>query len=338
VNKGNDTALVGQTASTVATALLRTGDELTVDGKASTVRGLTVFTPAKGSGGHGRYHADLRSVARVALEDKRTVFLRVDNNGTLASVLFTGQSASGIANGAVWKTLGLPVIGSEGSNYAVAGTLGDGEVKKSDSAVLVYSTGGAAFVLVGREGDVATDETGAQPSDGATWNSFSDPLVNDQPGSIAFLATLDGRGVKGSNKTGLWFARAGEVIKRVARSGDDAPGADGVAGQATFSDFVSLALPGGTNAGPIFLAKVRGHGVSGKNNLGLWSVNGTTGQVRKLLGTGDIIGDARITRLTVLQPMPGVQGATRSFNAAGSVVVHLTLSNRRQALLNIDIP
>ena len=105
-----------------------------------------------------------------------------------------------------------------------------------------------------------------------------------------------------------------------------------------FADFVSFALPGGANAGPIFLAKIRGPGVSGKENLGLWSVNGTTGQVRKLLGTGDLIGNARITRLTLLQPMPGVQGATRSFNAAGSVIAHLTLSDKRQALLNVDIP
>jgi hypothetical protein len=338
VNRRNDEALVGQTTPTAGTVLLRTGDDLTVDGETSAIGRLTVFTPAKSSAGHGRYHGNGRSVARVTLQDKRTVLLRLDHDGTVGSLFFTGQPATGIVDGAVWKTLGLPVIGSGGSNFAVSGTLAEGDVKKSDSAVLVYSVNGTNFVRVAREGDVASDETGALPSNGPTWSSFSDPLVNNQAGSIAFLATLDGKEVKGSNKTGLWFAKAGDVIKNVVRLGDKAPGADGVAGDAAFADFVSVAFPGGTNAGPIFLAKIKGPGVSGKENLGLWSVNGTTGQVRKLLGTGDLIGDARITRLTVLQATPGVQGATRNFNSTGSVTVLLTLSDKRQALLNVDIP
>ena len=337
VNGGNDTVLLGQTSSTVATPLLRTGTELTIDGETSTIRTLTVFTPAKGSGGHGRYHADSRSVARVTLADKRTVLFRVEHDGTLTSLLFRGAPASDIASGSVWKTLGLPVIGSEGSNYAAAGTLAEGDVSKSDDLVVVYSTTGAAFVLIAREGDVAPDETGARPGGSPIYRGFSDPVVNDQVGAIAFLGVLDGPGVKGSTKTALWFRSPGGMVKRVARLGEKAPDSDGMQSDAVFSAFTSIALPGGPDSAPIFLAKIKGPGVTGRNNFGLWSVDATSGAIRKLLGTGDIIGEASITRLILLQPIPTVQGATRSFNAGGTVIVHLTLSDKRQALLNLDL-
>ena len=75
MHRGNDTVLLGQTSSSVATALRRTGEDLTVDGETSAVQKITVFTPAESSGGHRRYHADARSVARVTLEDQRTVLL-----------------------------------------------------------------------------------------------------------------------------------------------------------------------------------------------------------------------------------------------------------------------
>lgn len=338
VNGDNDTVLLGQTSSTVATALLRTGTELTIDGEASAVRTLTVFTPAKRSGGHGRYHADSRSVARVTLADKRSVVLRVENDGTLAPLLFRGQPASNIVSGAVWKTLGLPVIGSEGSRYAAAGTLAEGDVTKSDDAVVVYSSTGAAFVLVGREGDVAPDETGARPGGGPIYRSFFDPVVNDQAGLIAFLGVLDGPGVKGSTKTALWFGTAGGVVKRVVRLGEKAPDSEGVLGESVFSAFTSIALPGGPSTGPIFLAKIKGPGITASNNFGLWSVDRASGEIRKLLGTGDVIGEASITRLLLLQPIPGVQGATRSFSGAETVLGHLSLSDGRQALLKLEIP
>src|SRR4030095_4353564 len=67
---------------------------------------------------------------------------------------------------------------------------------------------------------------------------------------------------------GRW-AVLGGTLWLIARKGDAAPG---LPNGATFVAFKQLVLP--NDAGPAVLATVKGPGISGANNLGLWAAGG----------------------------------------------------------------
>ncbi len=110
------------------------------------------------------------------------------------------------------------------------------------------------------------------------------------------------------------------------REGDEVPGLFG----SKIKTF-SVLSPGGTDASVIFLAETSG----GENKLALWVVD-STGTLRRLLRTNDAltVGGSPITGLTLLTAVPGAFGATRSYNATGSIA----LLAKTQALLRVDIP
>jgi hypothetical protein len=68
----------------------------------------------------------------------------------------------------------------------------------------------------------------------------------------------------------------------------------------------------------------------------------STGLVRLILRTGSKVtlptGEKAITALNVLNSLPGSFGARRSYNAAGSVAVQVTFSDRTQGVLRLDVP
>ena len=97
------------------------------------------------------------------------------------------------------------------------------------------------------------------------------------------------------------------------------------------------AKPGGEEAGPIFLATVRGGGITKKNQVGLWAVD-STGLVRQILRTGDLFNDSIITGITALSTVPGALGASRGFNSDRKVAVRLAVRGNRQSIVVADIP
>jgi hypothetical protein len=238
-------------------------------------------------------------------------------------------------DGRTLSKLGLPAGGSAGAPFAVQGTWKPqpGLVTAKEDTALLFSPDGSAWQVLAHEGAPAPG------AGGATFASFFEPVVNAD-GAIAFLATLQGDGVTGTSKTGLWSG-APEAPQLVARLGSPASDASGAPSSATWSAITSYALPTSPDAGPIFIAKVKGTGVTAKNNLGLWALD-SSGLVRCVLRTGDplSVGDATLTlaSFTLLNALPGSFGATRSFNATGSVALLATFTNKTQALLRIDLP
>jgi hypothetical protein len=337
ISKANSTMIYHLVDINVGAALMQTGEtSVMLEGVEATVKSLTVFTPPKGSAGHGRYHGLARVIARATLDDKRTAIVTAQTNGTVAVLTGTGQSAGSMVDGATWKSFGLPSIDNDGARYATLGTLtlgvGTEPVTKKDDSIIGYSLNGGAFVNVAREGSDAADIAGAR------YVSLQDPLVN-RNGRVAFVGTVSGTGVNARNRTGLWFG-APATVDLIARTNHEAfPATDGSGADidARWTSFRSLALPGGTNAGPLFLATIAGPGIRGSNGFGLWAVD-STDTVRKLIRNGDELGNLKVKKFVVLQPSAGSLGTTRSFNSGGTVAVLVTFSNKSTGVLNIAIP
>jgi hypothetical protein len=339
VTKANSTVLYALTDIGTGASLFRTGDPF-MEGGDTTIKSLSVFVPAKGSAGHGRYHSPFRAIARASLADKRTAIMGVNNNGTTKTVLsFTDGDASSITNtqGAKWKSFGLPAVGSNVlfQYYTVAGSLsaGEGDVTKADDAVIGYSFNGAAFTTVAREGNASPGIAGAN------FASFLDPIV-DPIGKVAFIGTAKGQGVSSKNKTGIWFGPVGNLSLKARTNHPDFKATDGSGAEidATWSSFTSLALPGGTNAEPLFLAEIAGKAASEKTNFGLWAVDSEV-FVRKLIRNGDQLGDElMVKKFSVLQPVSGSVGASRSFSSGGTVSVLVNFSDKSSGVVNIGIP
>ena len=235
-----------------------------------------------------------------------------------------------------WKAFGLPAVGSAGTAFVVAATLQQklGGVTAKDDTALLFSNDGSAWSVFARENGAAPM---APDAAGPLYASFFDPVVNDA-GQVAFLATLQGTGIKAGNKTGIFCGPTDDLRLR-ARLGDAVPDEGGTATTAVWSKFITCALPSGAGAGPVFLAETSGGDSTVKNKLALWAVD-SSGTLRRLLRTGESLttGGPALTNLTLLNAVPGAFGATRSFNATGSLALTATFADQTQALVRVDIP
>lgn len=329
-----DDEVVLRVTGTGSSIVLREGTPMDfADGRpASPVKTITLFAPANGSSGHGRAHADDGAAMRVTLADKRAAIIHVAADGSVAVSLGSGDAAEALGNTVFWETLGTPAVGTSGGVTVIKAGLKDGArtpaLSKKNDTVLALDSGNG-FAIFAREGNTA-----AGLSD-ANYASFLDPICNDR-GRVAFIATLAGASVKPKTKTGLWWGDS-DAPELIARAGNFAPDSSGLPSPATWKNFLSVALPDGAAAGPVILASIGGSGVSAKNGIGLWAVDGT-GTLRQLLRTGDIVGGSPITGITVLASVPGSIGASRGYNAFGSVIVRVQFARGAQSILRIDIP
>ena len=129
------------------------------------------------------------------------------------------------------------------------------------------------------------------------------------------------------------FGDPAATLASIARTGGAAPDTAGDLSTAKWTAFTALALPGGPNAGPIFVAKLN----TPTNNTGLWSV-ASDGKVRRLLRTGDKLGNQTVKKFTMLKPVSTAASSPRSFDSAGSVAVSLNFTDGTTALMRIGIP
>ena len=329
----NDTVLLRMTSASAATVLLREGRELT-GFPGTRIRSFSMLNPAAASAGHGRWHADGEVVSKITLSDGRVLIAKIAPNGTPTPMLFTGTAATAVSPLARWTGFGLPAVGSEGAGFSVAGALrvGSGGVTVGNDSALLFSTDGGTWSVFAREG-VAAPLT---PS-GPLYATFLDPLVNDG-GKVAFMATLQGSGVTTANRVAI-FGGTPASPALVARLGAHPPDEAGAATTAGWTRFLTCALPSGRGAGVVFLAETGGDDTTAANKTGLWAVD-SQGTLRRLMRTGDSLtmGGARIASLSLLGALPGSYGATRSYNALGSVALLATFADRSQKILRVDIP
>lgn len=335
----SDTALLRITATGV-TLMLREGQPLDLeDGTASaSIKAISVLLPATGSAAHGRWHAAGAVVVRVTLTDQRAALLRIAADGTFKRLVATNDPTPAIGPYTSWGTLGLPAIESTGGASVMKGTLKNTPYPgfkplvnaKNDTVLAFDDANGTGFTIFAREG-----ESAAGVNAPAVFSAFQDPIVNAN-GDIAFIGTVAGRGITAKEKSGLWWGAPGE-LSLLARTGGFAPDSDATPTTATWTKFTSLALPDGTDAGPVFLAGLAGAGITAKNNVGLWAVD-STGVLRRLLRTGDIVDGKAVIGIHALTTVPGALGASRGFNARGAVVARILFTKGAQAVVRIDVP
>lgn len=336
ITKRNDNILL-RLGTTGASAALREASMLDLgDGApAAAVAKIESLIPVSGSPAHGRWHASNAALARITLADKRTALIRMAADGTLEDLLTQNASVPEISPTAYWAGIELPAIAADGVTSVVRGRLKSvaipgvpPDVARHNDSAIAFDDGGG-FSIFAREGMPAPD------SGGALFGEFADPIINDRA-HTAVVAKLTGAGVTTANNSGLWSGTP-TALRLIARRGSSAPDAFGTATGALWADISSLVLPDGDESGPIFLATVRGGGVTAKNRVGLWAVD-STGLVRQILRTGDVFADSTITGITALCNVPGSLGASRGFNSHRKVAIRLALRGGRQCIVVADIP
>jgi hypothetical protein len=264
--------------------------------------------------------------------------LRIAADGTLTRLLATNDPMAELGPFASWNKIGLPAIESSGVSVVTKGTLKSSTPRgatspvtaTNDTILALDDSGGASFTIFARESGAAP----GVPSP-AVFSAFQDPVLNAS-GNIAFIGTLAGKGVTAKGKTGLWWGAPVSPVL-LARTGDFAPDSDGAPTGAFWTKFASLALPDGKDAGPVFLGGLAGAGVNAKNNVGLWAVD-SAGVLRRLVRTGDIVNGKTVIGIHSLATVPGALGASRGYNARGSVVTRVLFAKGAQSIVRIDIP
>jgi hypothetical protein len=302
------------------------------------VRNIHTLAPASGSPAHGRWHASSAIAVRISDASQQTTLLQFGPDGTFTRLLSTSDPMPALGTSTYCSSLGLPAISSDGTKTVVKTTvkalLPPGIVPpvtaKNDTALAFHGASEDGFSVIAREG---ANVPGVDAP--AAFFGFQDPIVNTN-GHIAFVATLGGKGITGKNKTGLWWGEAG-APQLLARTGALAPDSTGAPSTAVWSKFTSMALPDGPEAGPVFLAGLAGPGVSTKNNIGLWALD-STGVLRRLVRTGDVVDGKPVIGINALAAVPGALGTSRGFNARGAVVVRLLFAKGAQSIVRIDVP
>lgn len=333
VTTANDSVLLRFTSATAATVLLREGRELAgVPG--SRISSFRVLSPAVGSAGHGRWQADGMAVAKVTLYDGRTMIVKISATGIATPLLSTTDLASSVNPLARWLTFGLPGVSSEGTGFTTAATLRQlqGGVTAANDSTLLFSPTGAPWQVLAREGSPAP----VTPA-GPLYAALLDPVSNDN-GKVAFIASLQGRGITTTNRIAL-FTGTPENLTAIARTGAHPPDETGAPTSAVWSTLSTVALPDGLDAGAIFLGETTGGDTTAANKLGLWAID-SHGTLRRILRTGATLapGGSPLRAITLLTAIPGSYGTTRSYNSSGSIGILATHLDGTQSLLRVDVP
>ena len=335
VTGDNNSALWGMNAGG-ASILLREGDFLLVDNMPMQLKAFIALGVVKGSPGQGRSSRENSVVVQAYFSNKIEAILLVAPGHVPEVVAREGLPIAGASAGMFVSSFGAPTlngVGDIGGRVRFVSGLG-GVTSANAEAILLGGTAGDYAQMLVRQQDPAPDANGVALAGGGRFKQLTDPVINSQ-GFTAFTAVLTGTGVKGSNDTGLWWGKPGN-LRLVAREGDPAPGTAG-----KFASFVSLVLPDDSSpdgsVGPVFVAKLSGV----KNNLGLWALNshGTLQLVVQKGGLAKVNGiEMPITDITVLGAVPGTLAQARSYNSERKLIYRLTFKGNLQKIVTTAIP
>ncbi|HEX5177422.1 MAG TPA: Ig-like domain-containing protein, partial [Chthoniobacteraceae bacterium] len=323
VKAGNDIALGA--VLTDGTMRLLTREGKIVGGKTIAVLGTLVG--ARGTLAESRWRAGEDAIGvRLTLDGKTQAVYTIPASATSSEqwTLWAQTGDDCVARGKA-ATFGLPGFGPNGAAYTTQ-LLRErfGSVGKANDTLLLGEKVTSLDLLADESGSVpGADGT---PLPGLRFKKFFDPVAGAD-GRIAFIATVTGQGVRGTNRTGIWFTAGDGSVRLLARAGDLAPGGG------RWASFESLSLPDGAESAPLFtglLAIDGSAGVSRTNRSGLWAAD-STGTLHLLLRAGRPLtvngAERTIKSFVALAPAPDSLGAAQGFDQEGNVTALVTFSD-----------
>jgi hypothetical protein len=208
-------------------------------------------------------------------------------------------------------------------------------VTASNQGVFRSSTGGVE-TLVARKGAQAPG--GTIPA-GVLFSSFTGETTSTDEETV-FRATLSGTGVTTANDDGLWSEHngpvAGNANSLVARENDPLPDTLGFPPTVRWSQFISF---WGIRASPdqvLFLARIKGPGITTDNDVGLWLMQGT-GNYQLLMREGDVAPHCATGKIGVIQRVVAVPSNGR-YAVLASLTNSALTSNQALFTGNTGVP
>lgn len=285
--------------------LLRAGDPLTLDGKASRIREFTFGNVLPRVGAQTRsFNAAGQVVSRVTLADKRSAIVRVSVSGTdvLVEPLLTAGTPE-----SPWATFGIPAMNDAG-DIAFRGRY---KVERGRDPVL---------------GHIAAGETTPSIVSSPSIQKLGDPIVMPS-GNVAIPAWISGW----SMSLYTWNKSSGHGFN--LRRVDDA--LTDKTDNKFVTHFDSIAA---TNSGLVSIARYR-RLPRGAFTRGIIRMDYTSAILQ---GEGDAppVSDntsETIRRIDCLTPVLGAGGQTRSVNFAGQIAFRAKLSSGKTAIYVIAL-
>ena len=317
-------------------ALLRKGQQISVNGVARTVVGFSIFASDSYDSGQTRSFNSVGTlISAVSFQDGTQGVFTVTAGGAIAPVVTSLGNAPAIA-GARFATFGSPIGNKLGHSAFRAAVVGGGATAANNSAI--WADKGRSRLLVARTGVSVPPVPGvARPG---VFASLGDPVYNGSD-RVAFRGVLKTGVAKvtPANSVGIWAnTNASGALVMVARAQDQAlmcPTG------ARFSAFRQLVLPEG--GGVVFVADLvpGAGGVNGGNSQGIWSVN-SAGTLKLVARTGDglaVDGVVKtISALTIFNSTPEAGGQTRSFNSVRHLVYKAAFTDGTQGIFETVAP
>ncbi|HEY1603841.1 MAG TPA: choice-of-anchor tandem repeat NxxGxxAF-containing protein [Pirellulales bacterium] len=205
---------------------------------------------------------------------------------TITPLAFTGGAAPGLPAGSTITSLGSPGI-SPGNIVFFPATYNNPSGPIVNGSIIYgenFNIQPVSPSIVAQSGGIAPNMGAGVTFQNVSYVSTADGTnvhVNSI-GHTVFFGTVTGPGITpGVNDQGVWEAGIGTSFL-VARTGVAAPDVPG----ATFSSFADVGISIERDA---VLAQIAGPGVTGDNNMGIWT--GLAGSLHLSVRDGDVVSD-----------------------------------------------
>ncbi len=248
----------------------------------------------------GYFAGQLKLVSGSVTAANDTGVWKTEADGTVTPAVREGAVIAGAVK--VGNLMNRVAVGSNGMGVYPAYLTGVTPAA-TNRAVLKqdFYNGGAPVIVV--QSQIAGSVPGVA---GGLFSTFSSESVNAS-GKVAIGAMLvtgaAGGGVTSAEDTGIWREDASGNLELVIREGEQVTGRDPGVVYAIFSEHWLL-----DDGGMVVQATLRGSGVTGSNNSGLWHID-AAGTKTLLVGTGETVAELGGAQVSAFNLRPDVSAA-----------------------------
>jgi hypothetical protein len=169
-------------------------------------------SPAINAAGHTAFLASLAGSGVDTVNDEG---IWSEGSGSLTLIARGGEQAPGLVAGVNFFNFTQEVqLNDAGQTSFFASLIGSGVSPGNNQSI--WSEGSGTLALVARTGDQAP----GVPADVMFVNLLSNPPTLNAAGQTAFLASVGGSGIDGSNNEGLWATDRQGALQLIVRDGD----------------------------------------------------------------------------------------------------------------------